>query len=117
MMPRAERLNLESMLPRLHFNDPLSETKQPITILERHAKIITGKPPRTLPTEAHAKAVEFRKWLMLVDAGRVVATLRVAGRDDDAKAARELTNKTLGESAAVKRTLELTDLLAPHTKK
>lgn len=117
MMPRAERLNLESMLPRLHFNDPLSETKRPISILERHAKVITGKPPRSIPAEAVAKAVEFRKWLMLVDAGRVCATLRVAGRDEDVKAARALTEKTLGESAAVKRTLELTDMLAPQTKK
>ncbi len=117
MMPRAERLNLESMLPRLHFNDPLSETKRPISILERHAKVITGKPPRSIPAEAAAKAVEFRKWLMLVDAGRVAATLRVAGRGEDVKAARGLTEKTLGESAAVKRTLELTDMLAPQTKK
>lgn len=117
MMPRAERLNLESMLPRLHFNDPLSETKRPISILERHAKVITGKPPRSIPAEAAAKAVEFRKWLMLVDAGRVCATLRVAGRDEDVKAARALTEKTLGESAAVKRTLELADMLAPQTKK
>jgi hypothetical protein len=99
LMPAADRLILEDLLPRAHFNDPVRGSREPWIALRQMSQRLTLPPPGRTPPEQWARAQEFRRWLIGFEAARQIASLLVAGRDEDAGRVAEVIGQVLPEQA------------------
>lgn len=113
MMPAADRLAWNLALPRLHTADLLSMTRTPNAWLDRLAQRLASGPTKRTPAEQWDRFAAFARWLGARDGCRIYATLLVAGRADEARAAAERTLE-IAPGAETRRMLAATAILAGH---
>ncbi len=92
MMPRADRLILESMLPWVNWADPWQlpgAGSDPGSPVRRLRESLNAKPPRNMPASDWTRVTEFRRWLLATGGARAYA-LCLAGGPDRAAAAAEI---------------------------
>lgn len=101
VMPRSDRLNLEMMLPRLHFNGPSGSAVMLLASVEKDAARLKGKRPTVVSEAEWPAVVKFRRWAMLLEGSRTVAALTKMGNaDTTAKAKAKLLEVSAIEPAA-----------------
>lgn len=100
MMPASDRLILEDLLPRAHFNDPARGSREPWVGLRQMSHRLTLPPPGRTPPEQWSRAQEFRRWLIGFEGARLAAALLAAGRDEEAGKVAGVIREVLPERAA-----------------
>ena len=94
LMPKADRIALELMLPRIHLGEPGAGLQEPAQWPRSLAAKITSVPdPRMKPDES-ARLKAFRAWLLRVECSRLHAALLLAGRDEAAMAVADVLLKS-----------------------
>jgi hypothetical protein len=87
LLPAADRLSWELILPRAALGDPLKlpGTGEPKAFLERLLKRIKGEPPKRLAQDQWTSAVRFQGVMLVNEGCRLHAALLAAGRDEEAR--------------------------------
>lgn len=94
LMPKADRIALELMLPRIHLGEPGAGMVEPAQWPRSLAAKLVGPPDPRMKPDQSAALKAFRAWLLRVECSRLYAALLLAGREDAAAAVADVLLKS-----------------------